>query len=46
MNKIDRTLANLTKMRREKTKINKIRNEKLEITKTLKKFKISSGTTL
>jgi hypothetical protein len=32
INKIDRTLANLTKMRREKTQISKIRNAKGEIT--------------
>jgi tRNA(Ser,Leu) C12 N-acetylase TAN1 len=32
MNKIDRPLANLTKMRREKTQISKIRNAKGEIT--------------
>jgi hypothetical protein len=32
INKIDRTLANLTKMRREKTQISKIRNAKEEIT--------------
>jgi hypothetical protein len=31
INKIDRTLANLTKMRREKTQISKIRNTKGEI---------------
>jgi hypothetical protein len=28
INKIDKLLANLTKMRREKSQINKIRNEK------------------
>jgi hypothetical protein len=32
MNKIDRPLVNLTKMRREKTQISKIRNAKREIT--------------
>jgi hypothetical protein len=32
INKIDRLLANLTKMRREKTQISKIRNPKVEIT--------------
>jgi hypothetical protein len=32
INKIDKPLTNLTKMRREKTQINKIRNEKEEIT--------------
>jgi hypothetical protein len=31
INKIDRPLANLTKMRREKTQISKIRNTKGEI---------------
>jgi hypothetical protein len=33
INKIDRLLANLTKMRREKTQISRIRNAKGEITK-------------
>jgi hypothetical protein len=32
INKIDRPLANMTKMRREKTQISKIRNVKREIT--------------
>jgi hypothetical protein len=32
INKIDRPMANLTKMKREKTKISKIRNAKGEIT--------------
>jgi hypothetical protein len=32
INKIDRPLANLIKMRREKTQISKIRNAKGEIT--------------
>jgi hypothetical protein len=32
INKIDRPLANLTKMRREKTQISRIRNAKGEIT--------------
>jgi hypothetical protein len=32
INKIDRPLANLTKMKREKTQISKIRNAKGEIT--------------
>jgi hypothetical protein len=32
INKIDRPLANLTKMRKEKTQINKIKNAKGEIT--------------
>jgi hypothetical protein len=35
INKIDRSLANLTKMRREKTQISKIRNAKGEITNTM-----------
>jgi hypothetical protein len=33
-NKIDRLLANLTKIRKEKTQTNKIRNVKAEIAKT------------
>jgi hypothetical protein len=37
MNKIEKLLANLTKMWREKTKIKKIRNEKGEITSETKK---------
>jgi hypothetical protein len=32
INKIDKLLANLTKMKMEKTQINKIRNEKGDIT--------------
>jgi hypothetical protein len=41
---IDRPLANLTKMRREKTQINKIRNEKGEITTNTKEIqKIITG---
>jgi hypothetical protein len=32
MNKVDRPLANLTKMRKEKTQIGRIRNAKGEIT--------------
>jgi hypothetical protein len=32
INKIDRPLSNLTKMRREKSQISKIRNAKREIT--------------
>jgi hypothetical protein len=36
INKIDRSLANLTKMRREKTQISKIRNEKGKITTNTK----------
>jgi hypothetical protein len=35
--KIDKPLANLTKMRKEKTQISKIRNEKGEITTNTKK---------
>jgi uncharacterized protein YqeY len=31
INKIDKSLANMTKQRREKTKINKIRNEKEDL---------------
>jgi hypothetical protein len=46
INKIDRLLANLTKMRREKTQISKIRNAKGEITTTPWKSKISSETAL
>jgi hypothetical protein len=38
MNKIDKPLANLTKMRREKTQINKIKNEKGEITTNTKEI--------
>jgi hypothetical protein len=36
INKIDKLLANLTKMKMEKTQINKIRNEKGEITTNTK----------
>jgi hypothetical protein len=43
INKINKPLANLTKMKREKTQINKIRNKKGEITTNTKE---SSGTTL
>jgi hypothetical protein len=43
INKTDKTLANLTKMRKEKTQINKIRNENGEITTNTKD---ESGTTL
>jgi hypothetical protein len=32
LNKVDKTLANLTKMKRQKTQISKIRNKKGEIT--------------
>jgi hypothetical protein len=38
INKIDKTLASLTKMRREKTQISKIRNEKGEITTNTKEI--------
>jgi hypothetical protein len=38
INKIDKTLANLTKMRSEKTQISKIRNEKGEITTNTKEI--------
>jgi hypothetical protein len=43
---IDRPLANLTKMRREKTQISKIRNSKGEEKQTPQKSRISSETTL
>jgi hypothetical protein len=43
INKIDKLLANLTKMRREETQINKIRNEKGEITTNTKTSRKSSG---
>jgi hypothetical protein len=45
INKIDKPLANLTKMRKEKNQISKIRNEKGKITNT-KEYKESSETTL
>jgi hypothetical protein len=38
INKIDRPLANLTKMRREKIQISKIRNTKWEITTDTKEI--------
>jgi GTP-binding protein EngB required for normal cell division len=38
INKIDKPLANLTKMRREKTQISKIRNKNGEITTSTKKI--------
>jgi hypothetical protein len=38
INKIDKPLASLTKMRRENTKITKIRNEKREITTITKEM--------
>jgi hypothetical protein len=37
-NKIDKPLANLTKMRKKKTQISKIRNEKVEITTDTKEI--------
>jgi hypothetical protein len=37
--KIEKPLANLTKMRRERTEISKIRNEKGEITTNTKEIK-------
>jgi hypothetical protein len=46
INKIDRPLANLTKMRREKTQISKIRNTKWEITTALRKSRKLSETSL
>jgi hypothetical protein len=45
ISKIDKPLANMTKMRREKTQISKIRTEKGEKT-TQRKPKDSSETTL
>jgi hypothetical protein len=45
-NKIENSLANLTKMKREKNQINKIRNKKGEITTKPKKLRESSETTL
>jgi hypothetical protein len=45
-NKIDKPLANLTKMRRKKTQINKIRNKTGEITINTSNSRDSSGTTL
>jgi hypothetical protein len=38
MNKIDKPLANLTKMRKEKTQISKIRDTKGEITRNTKEI--------
>jgi hypothetical protein len=38
INKIDKLLANLTKMKREQTQISKIRNEKGEITTNTKEI--------
>jgi hypothetical protein len=45
INKIDRPLANLTKMRREKTQISRIKNAKGEITTNPWKSRNSSETT-
>jgi hypothetical protein len=38
INQIERTLAHLIKMRREKTQVSKMRNEKGEITTNIKEF--------
>jgi hypothetical protein len=38
INKIDKSLANLTKMRKEKTQISKIRNKKEDITTNAKEI--------
>jgi hypothetical protein len=46
INKIDRPLANLTKMRRDKIQISKIRNAKGEITTNTTKSRKSSETIL
>jgi hypothetical protein len=46
INKIDRPLANLSKMRRKKTQISKIRNTKGETMQTPQKSRKSSETTL
>jgi hypothetical protein len=46
INKVDKPLANLTKMRREKTQISKIRNAKGEITTNTTEIQESSETTL
>jgi hypothetical protein len=45
INKIDKPLANLTKMRRENTQINKIRNKKRKSQQTPKKSRESLGIT-
>jgi hypothetical protein len=45
INKIDRPLANLTNMRREKTQISRIRNAKGEITTNTMEVRESSETT-
>jgi hypothetical protein len=41
INKIDKPLENLTKMRMRKTQISKIRNEKRELTKDTKEIQES-----
>jgi hypothetical protein len=46
INKIDKALANLTKMRREQTQTSKIRNKKGVITKTPWRSSESSENTL
>jgi hypothetical protein len=46
ISKIDRPLANLTKMRRQKTQISKIRNAKGEITTNTMEIQEISETTL
>jgi hypothetical protein len=46
MNKIDKPMENLTKMRREKTQISKIRNKKCKIKTNTKEIRESSETTL
>jgi hypothetical protein len=46
MKQIDKPLANLTKMRREKTQVSKIRNAKGEIKQTPRKSRESSEITL
>jgi hypothetical protein len=46
LKKIDKSLVNLTKMRKEKTQNGKIRNKKGEITTNTRKSRESSETTL
>jgi hypothetical protein len=46
INKIDKPLANLTEMRKEKTQISKIRNEKGEITTNNREIQGITRTTL
>jgi hypothetical protein len=46
IDKIDRPLVNLTKMKREKTQISKIRNAEGKIKQTPRKSRKSSETTL